>query len=265
MMEILNQLGGYGKIIKDALYIIVGGMLLIYCLQRLTKRFIFPHLKRKRLVHIVFGALYTLVFVISVLLALDGLGLDIRDSGELAIFIVLIGGVMIFFLSPYLPSLPFRTGHLVEVGGVFGKVESIAAYHTTIKKFNGTIAYIPNTGVIGSTIINYSVKPSLRIELTVSVESTCDLEKALSSLILIMKEDSRVLDTPAVPFVEVLNVQASGIDVMAACWVNNEDYIATRSDLWRRIVQEFRADRDLALSLPQQEILLTHMKGEVPT
>lgn len=115
---------------------------------------------------------------------------------------------------------------------------------------------MPNTVILGSKIGNYSLEPNLRIGIEICVETSSDLEKPLSLMLRLMREESRVLEDPMPPFVEVINVQASGTKVKANCWVNNEDYIDTRTDLLRRIVYEFNVEKDIALSLPLQEILL---------
>jgi len=44
--------------------------------------------------------------------------------------------------------------------------------------------------------------------------------------------------------------------------VETEEFIQTRSDLKRQIVKEFKRNREIKLSLPQQELLLMHMDAE---
>lgn len=263
MTEVLEQLRSYGKVITDIIYIVVIGGGLIYGLQKIIKRFVNPELKQKKPFRIVLASLYTLIFVLTVLLALSALGFEIGESAELAILIVFLTTIAFFLISPYLPKLPFRLGHLIEANGVFGTVESISAYHTCIRKFNGSVIFMPNTTILRSTIGNYSLKPSLRIGIEISVDTCSDLETALSLLLRLMREESRVLEDPMPPFVEVINVQASGIEVKANCWVKNEDFIYTRTDLLRRIAHEFNVEKDIALSLPLQEILLSHREAEI--
>jgi len=60
----------------------------------------------------------------------------------------------------------------------------------------------------------------------------------------------------------VVRVPAKRIDVIAHCWVNNEHYISARTEIWRKVVVEFNENKDIALSLPQQEILLTHRDAD---
>lgn len=262
MTEMLEQLKIYGKTVTDILYIIVAGVLLIFFLQRFSKRYIPLHVREKRLIQLFFGALYSLIFIISILLALTVLGFEIGEVGELAILIVLVAGFVFFLISPYLPRLPFRVGHLVKINDVFGKVKTISAYHTTIRNIDGTISFIPNTSLLGATITNFSVAPSLRVKISLNVESTCDLEKVISAILQIMRTDSRVIKDPSEPLVSVGHVEASGIDVSAICWVETEEFIQTRSDLKRQIVKEFKRNREIKLSLPQQELLLVHMDAE---
>ena len=71
----------------------------------------------------------------------------------------------------------------------------------------------------------------------------------------LMQADTRVLSSPE-PAVNVMNVNAAGVDMLAVCWVENKDWLKTRSDLWRAVVKTFLADERLAMSLPQQEVFL---------
>lgn len=42
--------------------------------------------------------------------------------------------------------------------------------------------------------------------------------------------------------------------MMAYCWVKNEDWLSTRTDLWQQLVARFNVDERISMSLPQQEI-----------
>lgn len=68
-------------------------------MQKIIKRFLNPDLKQKKPFQIIVGSLYTLIFVLTVLLALSVLGFEIGEIAELAILIVIILGVevLLFF------------------------------------------------------------------------------------------------------------------------------------------------------------------------
>ncbi len=89
-----------------------------------------------------------------------------------------------------------------------------------------------------------------------SVNNDSDLEQTRQVFIKVMSEDERVLEEPSPPFTHVVNATASGVDMMAYCWVKNEDWLSTRTDLWLQLVSIFNADEAISMSLPQQEVFI---------
>ena len=62
----------------------------------------------------------------------------------------------------------------------------------------------------------------------------------------LMSEDERVLDEPSGPAVFVTKANDVCIDLLAVCWVMNEHWFSTQSDLWEQIVNTFNEDIHLA-------------------
>lgn len=257
--EIVSQLSGYGSLIVNSLYFMVAGMLVIFLLYKIAHRFFYARIKGKRLVTVIFGTLYVLVFVVTGLLVLNRLGYDVSAIGQLAIIVVLIGAVVAFFLVPFLPRLPFMIGHMIESGGVLGIVDSISTFHTQIRTFDGNIVFIPNALLMAGRIVNYSYTDNRRVELKLSVGVDCDLGRCRQLLLDIMSSDERVLTEPG-PAVFVMDANAEGVGMTGYCWVRNSDWLSTRSDLWLQVVDMFQGDPAVSLSLDKQEILLS---GEV--
>ena len=167
---------------------------------------------------------------------------------------VLIGAVVVFFLVPFFPRLPFKLGHMVEINGVLGFVDTITTFHTSIRKFDGTMVFVPNALVMASKIMNFSETPSRRIEMKLSVNTDSNIEESKALFLRLMTEDERVLDEPAPPAVFVMDANAAGVEILAICWVKNADWFSTRSDLWLKVVDAFMGDNRVAMSLPQQEV-----------
>lgn len=253
---VVNEIGGYGSLIVNSLYLIICGMVVIYLLYKLASKYLYPHMQNTRLIKVVFGTLYLLVLVITALLVLKKIGIDVEWIAPLVLVTVLIGSVVTFFLVPFFPRLPFKIGHMIEVNGALGYVDAITTFHTSIRKFDGTMAFIPNALLMASKILNFSDVPFRRIELKMSVNTDCDIEESKALFLRIMGEDERVLDDPSPPAVFVINVTAAGTDLFAFCWVKNEDWFSVRSDLWIRVVDAFLADERVAMSLPQQEVFV---------
>lgn len=253
---IFDSLSDYGSLIIESIYLVIGAMLVIFVIHWLAAKFIYPHLKRKRFVRVFFGTLYVLVIVIMALLLFEEIGVPIEGVSELALAGVLIGSVVVFFLVPFVPRLPFLKGHLVDINGTFGVVSSIDVFRITIRQFDGIITTLPTTMVLAAKIKNFSQLPHKRIEIKLSVNNDSDLETTRQLLIQVLTNDERVLEEPSPPFSHVVHATAAGVEIMAYCWVKTEDFLATRSDLWLKLVQAFNDDERISMSLPQHEVFV---------
>lgn len=259
--EIVDQVGAYGSLISDSVILIIIGMIVVFLLHTLASKFLYPHLKNKRLIMVVFGTLYVLILVVALLLTLNKLGFDTSGISKVAILSVLIGAVVIFFLVPFLPRLPFKLGQMIEVNGVTGIVANISTIHTTIQTFDGAMVFIPNPLVLASKITNFHELPERRLALNLTVDLDTNIKEAQELLLRLMSEDDRVLDQPAPPIVRVTEANIEGTKLTAYCWVKNADWLTVRSDLWMNVVDAFNEEARVTMSRPQQEIYLIDEKG----
>ncbi|MBT8355243.1 MAG: mechanosensitive ion channel family protein [Desulfofustis sp.] len=254
--EVFESLSGYGSLILESLYIVIGAVLVIFVIHWLAAKLIYPRLKAKRLVRVFFGTLYALVIVIVSLLILEEIGVPTEGVAELALAGVLIGSVVVFFLVPFVPRLPLFIGHMVDINGTFGVVSAIDIFRITIKQFDGIITTLPTTMVLAAKIKNYSQLPHKRIEIKLSVNNDSELETTRQIVLQLLSVDERVLEEPSPPFTHVINATAAGVEMMAYCWVKTEDFLSTRTDLWLKLVQAFNDDERISMSLPQHEVFL---------
>ena len=167
-----------------------------------------------------------------------------------------MGAVGLFFLLPFLPRLPFKVGHLVKLSGELGIVDSITTYHTTLRRLDGIIIFIPNALLMAGKIVNYHDTPERRISLDIEAGFDCDLDLLKTQLLRIMRSDERVLDAPTQPIVVVTRVDASGAKLSGFCWVENKHWFAARSDMWIALLDAIQADDKLSLSRPEQDVYL---------
>ncbi len=259
--QIVDQVSNYSALITDSLFVIIGGMLAVFLLYKLTAKFLFPYVKNRRLIRVVFGTIYVLILVVTMLVVVNKLGIDTSVIGKVAIVAVLVGAVAVFFLVPFLPRLPFMPGQMIEVGGVMGTVDTISTLHTTIRTFDGAMVFLPNPLVLASKIINFSDIAERRIALQLTVNLDADIEDVRNRIVTIMSEDERVLTDPASPVARVSTANATGISLTAFCWTKNEDFLDTQSDLWIEVVNAFKNDEHVNMALPQQEIHIVNEKS----
>ena len=105
--QVIGDLNGFSELISEALLLMLGAMLVIVLFYKLVSKYLIPHTKYKRGLQVGFGALYAMVLVMAVLLALKSLGHDVTGLAGIAMLVVIIVAVLVFFLIPFLPVLPF--------------------------------------------------------------------------------------------------------------------------------------------------------------
>jgi len=263
-VEIVDQVSEYGDLITHSLYLIIGGMLAIFILHILFSKFVLPFLSKapllSRLLKVIMGTFYVLILAIAILIVLRELGFEVNVIAKISLLAILSGAVLVFFLVPFLPKLPFVFGNMVEINGVMGVVDRISSFHTTIRKFDGTLVYVPNALVMATKILNYHQLPERRIEMTIQVSITSDIDAAIETFLQLMREDERVTDKPAEPVVFAVDADSSGLKMTGYCWVKNADWLSARSDLWIKAVKTFMQNDQISMARPQNDVYLFDQK-----
>lgn len=136
-----------------------------------------------------------------------------------------------------------------------GIVDSISSFHTTLRKFDGTIVFLPNALVMASRIQNFSYTPTRRIELKLLIALDTDPAAAAARVLEVVTAEPRVLADPA-PATYVLNADATGVALTLYCWVNNADFLPVQSELWLRLLALARQEHGITLASPRQEVAL---------
>ncbi len=144
----------------------------------------------------------------------------------------LAGGVLIII------TRPFRVDDFIEAQGVSGVVEDIHITATRIRTGDNKVVYIPNGALSSGTIVNYSEKPTRRVDFTFSIGYKNDFEKAKKIVLDICNSHELVLKDPE-PFVRVSAHGESSIDLVARVWVNSDDYWTVNFDVLEAVKVAF--------------------------
>ena len=159
-----------------------------------------------------------------------------------------MAGFLIFFTHP------FRTGHIIQVGNFFGYVESIEMRAIKCRTQQGQRVIIPNRKIIEGEIINYSITGVRRVDLTVSVSYSVDLQR-LEDLVIEAVEslELRNPERPVELFYEEFN--GTAINFMVRFWTEPEQtiFLKARSEAIKVIDQTFKAH---GITLPSQNVSL---------
>ena len=149
----------------------------------------------------------------------------------------LAGGVLIIF------TRPFKVDDYIEVeaSDIAGTVEEIRIVSTKLCTPDNKVIYVPNGTLSNSNIINYSEKPTRRVDFSFSVAYESDFEKAKELILALLSSHELTLDTPA-PVVRVSGHGDSSVDITARVWVNSEDYWTVKWDILEASKKMFDAN-----------------------
>ncbi len=152
---------------------------------------------------------------------------------------------------------PFEIGDYIEVNGVSGALEAVGIMSTTLTTPDNKYIMIPNKLIWGATIINYTKKPVRRVDVSVGISYSSDLNRAIGTAMKIMKENPRVLDEPA-PNVVITQLGDSAIGIQLRAWSKTEDYWTVMGEITREILERFR-ESGIEIPYPQLDV---HIKGK---
>lgn len=147
-------------------------------------------------------------------LGASSLAVGLALQGSLSNF---AGGVLILLFKP------FKVGDFIESDGVKGTVQSITVLNTFLSTPTGNNAILPNGTVANNKIMNFSMQPTRRVDLSVGIgydEDATLAKKVIKEALLAMPN---VLKDPA-PFVGVVGFGDSSVDLAIRPTAKSEDY-----------------------------------------
>ena len=149
-------------------------------------------------------------------------------------------GVMIMVFRPY------KLGDYIEAAGVAGTVKDISLFQTILATPDNIKVIVPNSQAIDDVIKNYSGFDRRRVDVTFGIDYDDDMDKAIRIIQSVIDADPRVLRDPE-PFVRVINLGDSSVDIASRSWVNSADYWPVRLDITHKVKAAF--DRE-GISIP---------------
>jgi small conductance mechanosensitive channel len=253
--------------ILTAVVIFLVGRWLAKMLTRLSRKFMTKANLDQTLISFVGNIVYTLLLIIVVLATLEQLGvkttsaLAILGAAGLAVGLSLQSSLSNFAAGVMLVIFrPFKVGDFVEAGGTSGVVEQISIFSTVMRTGDNREVTVPNGGIYGGTIINYSARDTRRIDLIFGIGYDDDIKKAKQLIEQIMQADERILKDPA-PVILLSELGASSVDMAVRPWVKSADYWTVRSDLLETVKTTFD-ENGIGIPYPQQDVYIKEMPSK---
>ncbi|TYK65559.1 mechanosensitive ion channel family protein [Colwellia echini] len=131
-----------------------------------------------------------------------GLAIGLALQGSLANF---AGGVLVMIFKPY------KVGDLIETQGHLGVVKEVQIFNTILVSPQSKRIIIPNGATSNGSVINYTVEGKIRVDLTIGVSYSADIDQTKAVLMEVLTSNDKVMQTPA-PFVGLVEMADSSVN-----------------------------------------------------
>jgi len=202
-----------------------------------------------------------LVMALGILIALSQLGISL---GPLLAGLGIAGFVIGFALQDSLSNFasgmmilvtrPFDVGDLVEIGGVFGKVNQMSLVNTTVLTVDNQTIILPNNLIWSGVIKNVTKQPQRRVDMTFGIAYGDDIANAERVLKEIVDAQEKVLDDPE-PTIKLHELGDSSVNFVVRPWVKSEDYWDVYWDITRAVKIRFD-EEGISIPFPQRDVHL---------
>lgn len=180
----------------------------------------------------------------AALLAGGGMAIGLALNGTVQNF---AGGIMLLIFKP------FKSGDFIEAQGYSGTVSEVTITSTKLVTVDNRVIIIPNGALSNGTINNYSDQKIRRVDINVDVEYGSSSEEVKAILYSLIKDDTRILNEPAPPFIALSALKESGVQFTLRLWVNSSDYWNVFFELTEKIYNELPKN-GIKFPFPQLDI-----------
>lgn len=148
---------------------------------------------------------------------------------------------------------PFRVGDYISIVKEEGEVLDVTLFNTVLGHADLSRVVIPNRKIVGEVLHNYAGVRQLGVEVGVAYDT--DLSNALQTIGEVLDANPRVLQDPK-PVISVSRLADARIAIAVKPWVKVPDFVAATGEVYRAVVEAFRA-RGIAIPVLQDARMLT--------
>ncbi|MCC5934104.1 MAG: mechanosensitive ion channel [Balneolales bacterium] len=263
---LIGLVATYGPKLLGAIAVLVVGLYITGILTKLVKRALEKSETDVALQTFIGSMINVILKIMVYITAFSVLGLPmttfiaILSASFLAIGLALsgtlqnfAGGVMILLFKP------FNIGHFIQAQGHMGTVKEIQVFNTILHTPDNKVIIIPNGGLATSSMTNFSMMPTRRVDWTFGIAYGDDVDKAYEVLNRLIEADERILKDPA-PFIAVKELGDSSVDFVVRAWVNSGDFWGVFFKMNEQVYRTFDKE-GLSIPFPQRDVHLYQQKS----
>jgi small conductance mechanosensitive channel len=269
LSKMVDQLQGlaalYGLKIMTALIILVVGRIIAGIMRAISRKMANKTKADTTITVFLGNMVYILIMIFAVIAAVNRLGVQttsfvaIIGAAGLAVGLAFQGSLS-NFASGFLMVIfrPFKVGDYVQAGGVSGTIQEIHVFTTTMTTPDNIRIIVPNSKITGDSITNYTAEKQRRIDLSIGVSYSDDIDKVTAVLNDVVTGFAGVLKDP-VPQIAVAEMADSSVNFVVRPWSKTEDYWKVRFGLIEAIKKRFDKE-GIAIPFPQRDVHIYNNK-----
>ncbi len=247
----------HGMKILIGIGILVVGLLVARWVGNAVERWLEKHKLEPQVRQLIKKLVWLLVVALFAVIALGQMGIEITpliagigvvgvglSLATQSVLGNLVAGLNIIF------SKPFTVGEYIELLGVYGQVQDISLFSTTLLHADNSRVVVPNRKIVGEILHNYGKIRQLNLSVGVAYDS--DIKFAMATIKAILDLNPRVLKDPA-PVVGVTSLANSSVVISVMPWSSVPDYFAAQTEVNQAIIEQF-AQKGINIPFPQQQV-----------
>lgn len=181
----------------------------------------------------------------AVVIGAMGLAIGLAFQGTLSNF---ASGIMLLIFRP------FKVGDVVNAAGVFGKVDEIELFFTTIDTLDNRRLIVPNTKLFGDTIENFTYHTKRRADINVGVAYGANIDETRRALERAVQRVEKRLKTDD-HMVWLDGFGDSAVNWQVRVWVPTAEWGLARQEVIQRI-KESLDEAKITIPFPQRDVYL---------
>jgi len=257
--QIKQIIAVYGLKVLAAVAIFVVGKLAATWIRKIIRKLMERRGADKTLTGFVCSMTYAGIIAFVIIAAVSKLGIQtasfvaVLGAAGLAVGLALQGSLSNFAAGVLMIVFkPFKDGDYIEGGGSAGVVVDIGIFTTVLNTVDNKEVIIPNSGMMGGNITNFTARDIRRVDLTVGVGYSDDIDSVKQVILDVLSKDERILKDPA-PFTGLLELADSSVNFAVRPWVKTSDYWDVYFSVNEAIKKRFDSE-GISIPFPQRDI-----------
>jgi small-conductance mechanosensitive channel len=203
------------------------------------------------------------ILLVGFLLALAAAGMDLSRVTILASALgVGVGfglqGIVNNFVSGLVLVFerPIQAGDIVQMGSLWGRVQTIGFRASIIRTFDGADIVVPNAELISQQVVNWSRSDQLRrMDVSVGVAYGTDPHLVTRTLLQVAENHGEILKRPQ-PEALFESFGDSSLNFTLRCWTHIEGFLRVRSEIIMAVNDAFQ-QAGIVIPFPQRDLRLS--------